>query len=49
MGATEGTKVVAETGMGETTAKEDVDFVAKEETYKGSTIESSAQKWQGGE
>ena len=43
MGAAEGTKAVAEAGTSETAAEGDVDSVAKEETYKGSTTESSVQ------
>ena len=49
MGAAKETKVVVEAGTGETAAEEDVDSVAEEETCKGSTAKSSAQKWQGGE
>ena len=44
MGAAEGTKVVAEAGIGETAIEGDVDSVAEEETCKGSIVESSAQK-----
>ena len=49
MGAAKETKVVVEAGTGETAAEENVDSVAEEETCKGSTANSSAQKWQGGE
>ena len=47
MGTAEGAKFVADIWAGETTTEGDVDSITEEETYKGSTTESSAQKWQG--
>ena len=44
MGTAKGAKFVADTGAGETATEDDVDSITEEETYKGSTVESSAQK-----
>ena len=41
IGAVEGAKFVADTGVGEIASKGDVDSVAEEKTCKASTIESS--------
>ena len=47
MGTAKGAKFVANIGAGKTATEDDVDSITEEETYKGSTVESSAQKWQG--
>ena len=44
MGTAKGAKFVVDIGAGKTVTEGDVDSITEEETYKGSTTDSSAQK-----